>query len=107
VVVLVDDGLATGVTARAALKALRVEGAAKLVLAVPVGSSSTLSELTATGQADDVVCLMTPRRFRAVGQWYDVRCDCNDLSLKILDHVYCSCTCTQLIKPLAIYLSLQ
>jgi len=56
VVVLVDDGLATGVTARAALKALRAKGAAKLVLAVPVGSARTLSELTATGQADEVVC---------------------------------------------------
>eukprot|EP00775_Hariotina_reticulata_P012115 gene12115-12254_t len=71
IVVLVDDGLATGVTARAALKALRAKGAAKLVLAVPVGSARTVSELTATGQADAVVCLMTPWRFRAVGQWYD------------------------------------
>jgi predicted phosphoribosyltransferase len=71
-VVVVDDGLATGVTARAALQALRAKGAGRLVLAVPVGSASTVADMTAAAVADDIVCLSQPRHFRAVGQWYDV-----------------------------------
>lgn len=71
-VVVVDDGLATGVTARAALASLRAAGAARLVLAIPVGSSSSVHELISEGVADDVVCLLTPKHFRAVGQWYEV-----------------------------------
>jgi hypothetical protein len=71
-VVVVDDGLATGVTARAALQALRAKGAGRLVLAVPVGSASTVADMAAAGVADDIVCLSQPRHFRAVGQWYDV-----------------------------------
>lgn len=68
-VVLVDDGLATGVTAEAALLALRRLGARRLVLAVPVGAPDTVDRLG--GIADDVVCLVTPRHFGAVGGWYD------------------------------------
>lgn len=67
-VVVVDDGLATGGTARAALAAVRAEGAAHVVLAVPVGAAQTVQELS--GDADDVVVLAAPSAFRAVGQWY-------------------------------------
>lgn len=65
-----DDGLATGVTARAACAAIRAAGAARVVLAVPVGSAHTVSELQQEGVADVVVCLRTPQRFRAVGAHY-------------------------------------
>lgn len=68
-VVVVDDGLATGVTARAALGALRGHGPRRLVLAVPVGAPSSVDALRPA--ADEVVCLHAPRAFAAVGQWYD------------------------------------
>jgi putative phosphoribosyl transferase len=66
--VVVDDGLATGGTARAALGAVRGEGASRVVLAVPVGAAQTVLELSA--DADEVVVLAAPSAFRAVGQWY-------------------------------------
>jgi putative phosphoribosyl transferase len=68
-VVVVDDGLATGATMRAALQALRAERPASLVAAVPVGAPETCAELAAI--ADDVVCPMQPAHFGAVGWWYD------------------------------------
>jgi predicted phosphoribosyltransferase len=68
-VVVVDDGLATGVTALAALRWVRSGGPARLVMAVPVGSRPACAAVARV--ADDVVCLRTPRRFRAVGRWYD------------------------------------
>jgi putative phosphoribosyl transferase len=68
-VIVVDDGLATGVTARAALRAVRAAGPARLVLAVPVGAPDTV-EVVRT-EADDVVVLAVPRDFYAVGQWYE------------------------------------
>jgi putative phosphoribosyl transferase len=67
-VVVVDDGLATGGTARAALAAVRAEGASRVVLAVPVGAAQTVRDLAA--DADDIVVLAAPDAFRAVGQWY-------------------------------------
>lgn len=67
-VIVVDDGLATGVTARAALQALRDRSPAHLVLAVPVGAPETVRRVQA--EADDVVVVETPERFLAVGQWY-------------------------------------
>jgi predicted phosphoribosyltransferase len=68
-VILVDDGLATGSTMRAAVAALRARRPARLVVAVPVGSSDTCRDLDA--EADDVVCARTPEPFFAVGAWYD------------------------------------
>ena len=69
VVVVVDDGLATGTTARAAVVAVRRRGAARVVLAVPVAAASTARELR--GVADDLVCTYEPGHLRAVNQWYD------------------------------------
>ena len=67
-VVLVDDGLATGVTAEAALRSLRAAGPARLVVAAPVCAPETALRLAAL--ADDFVCVETPRDFIAVGRWY-------------------------------------
>lgn len=67
-VVVVDDGIATGATMRASLRSLRKRGAARLIVAVPVGPEETLVELH--GEADEIICLATPRPFRAVGLHY-------------------------------------
>ena len=67
-VVVVDDGIATGTTVRAALKALRRLRPAKLVLAVPVASNDTIYELSKL--VDDVVCLSQPGHFGSVGTYY-------------------------------------
>jgi predicted phosphoribosyltransferase len=66
--VLVDDGLATGSTMRAALKALRSLGPARTIVGVPVGAVEACRELG--DQADRVVCVATPEPFQAVGLWY-------------------------------------
>lgn len=69
--VVVDDGLATGATARAALQALRdrdLDRPSRVVLAVPVAPPDTLHRLAAL--VDDTVCLLTPDPFYAVGEWY-------------------------------------
>ena len=65
---MVDDGLATGVTARAALRALRPHHPRRLLLAVPVGAPASVEALAS--EADEVICLQAPRAFTAVGQWY-------------------------------------
>ena len=66
--VVVDDGLATGGTARAVLGVARARGAVRVVLAVPVAPADSLPLLAA--DADAVVCLLSPSRFTAVGSWY-------------------------------------
>jgi putative phosphoribosyl transferase len=68
-VVLVDDGLATGVTAMAALRVLRERGPGRLVLAVPVCARETAERLRPL--VDDLVCAESPAQFYAVGAWYD------------------------------------
>lgn len=67
-VVVVDDGLATGVSARAGVELSRRLGAAEVILAVPVGAPETVRSLMDV--ADEVVCLEQPADFRAVGTWY-------------------------------------
>ncbi|PZG21193.1 phosphoribosyltransferase, partial [Spongiactinospora gelatinilytica] len=67
-VIIVDDGLATGNTARAGLRAVRKEGPARLVLAVPVGAPETVASMRE--EADEVVVPAAPPEFQAVGQWY-------------------------------------
>ena len=69
IAILVDDGLATGATMRAAVKALRQRGAAKIVVAVPVGPPDTCHEIEE--QTDETICLSTPEFFQAVGQYYE------------------------------------
>jgi putative phosphoribosyl transferase len=68
-VILIDDGLATGVTATAAARSLRARGASSVVLAVPVGAPQAVRDLSS--EVDEVVCLERPVLFRAVGQWYE------------------------------------
>ncbi|GGV27004.1 phosphoribosyltransferase [Streptomyces longisporoflavus] len=68
-VIVVDDGLATGVTARAALRHLRSLEPARLILAIPVCAPEAAAGMRA--EADDVVCLQQPPDFGAVGFWYD------------------------------------
>lgn len=67
-VVVVDDGIATGATARAACQVARAQGAARVVLAVPVAAVDAIAALAEV--ADEVVCLETPDWFGSVGQWY-------------------------------------
>ena len=67
-VVIVDDGMATGYTVRAAVEAVRARGAARIVVAVPIGSAESVRLLA--GQVDEVVCLHVSHRLRAVGQAY-------------------------------------
>ncbi len=69
IVVLVDDGLATGASMRAAVTALRAQQPGWVVVAVPVGAAATCSELRA--EVDEVVCARQPEPFFAVGAWYD------------------------------------
>lgn len=68
-VILVDDGLATGSTMRAAVAALRQQGPARIVVAVPVAAPSTCQELRR--EVDEIVCFATPEPFMAVGRFYD------------------------------------
>lgn len=68
-VILVDDGLATGATMRAAVQALRARHAARIVVAVPVGALGTCNMLAT--EADEIICAMTPEPFLAVGYWYE------------------------------------
>lgn len=69
VALIVDDGIATGSTAKAACDVARALGAAEVILAVPVGSAAAISALSS--KADEVICLDTPANFFAVGQWYE------------------------------------
>jgi putative phosphoribosyl transferase len=66
--VIVDDGIATGATARAACQVARAQGASRVVLAVPVAPPSVRVALVPA--ADEVICVETPRHFLAIGEWY-------------------------------------
>jgi putative phosphoribosyl transferase len=69
VAVVVDDGVATGGTAAAALRWARAQGASRVILAIPVAPREAITRLSK--EADEVVCLATPDPFFAVGQWYE------------------------------------
>ena len=66
--ILVDDGLATGVTATAAARALRQRAAQQIILAIPVGAPSTIRAISR--EVDQVLSLAAPEQFQAVGSWY-------------------------------------
>ena len=68
-VILVDDGLATGATMLAAVKALRQQQPARIVVAVPTAAPETCEQLRA--EVDDIICAITPEPFHAVGLWYE------------------------------------
>jgi predicted phosphoribosyltransferase len=68
-VILVDDGLATGSSMRAAVQALRQRGPRELVVAVPIAAPSTCKDLAE--EVDDILCAATPEPMRAVGLWYE------------------------------------
>jgi predicted phosphoribosyltransferase len=68
IVILIDDGLATGSTMRAAAAALRKQHPARIVVAVPVSSPETCNEFRS--EVDEIVCAVTPEPFRGVGMWY-------------------------------------
>ena len=83
---LVDDGLATGATMVAAVRWARSSGAARVVVAVPVGAAQSTSALRR--EADEVVCPYEQRRFGAVGFWYDVFTQVeNDEVVALLDEL--------------------
>lgn len=69
IVVVVDDGIATGYTIRAAVQSIRRKNPAKLILAVPVAPQETIEELSK--EVDQVVCLSTPEIFYAIGEFYE------------------------------------
>ena len=81
-VIVVDDGLATGSTMRAALKAIRQQQPARLVVAVPVGPPSTCERLRDV--ADEVVCALVPTPFHAVGLWYQNFPQASDEEVRML-----------------------
>lgn len=81
-VVLVDDGLATGATMKAAVRAVRVQAPQRTIVAVPVGAPDTCAALRE--EADQVVCLRTPPHFQAVGLWYARFDQTTDLEVRSL-----------------------
>lgn len=81
-VILVDDGLATGSTMRAAVKAVRQQQPARVIVAVPVGAASTCADLAT--EADNVVCVRMPDPFVAVGLWYRDFTPTTDLEVRTL-----------------------
>lgn len=81
-VIVVDDGLATGSTMRAAVLALRRRNPARVVVAVPVAAASTCAALGEL--ADEVVCVATPEPFEAVGCWYEVFDQTSDDEVRVL-----------------------
>jgi predicted phosphoribosyltransferase len=82
IVILVDDGLATGSTMQAAVKSLKRLRAARVIVAVPVGAIDTCERLRRL--ADDVVCVATPEPFRAVGIWYEEFSQTSDEEVRAL-----------------------
>ena len=68
-ILLIDDGIATGATTRAAIKALKLQHPERIVLVVPVASSSTLAEIE--NEVDEIICPLKPINFYAVGLWYE------------------------------------
>lgn len=84
-VILVDDGLATGSTMKAAARAVRALGPSRVVVAVPTAARETCEELRQ--EVDEVVCSLTPEPFHAVGLWYQEFSQTSDAEVReLLDH---------------------
>jgi predicted phosphoribosyltransferase len=83
-VLLIDDGLATGSTMKAAVQAVRAHKPARIVVAVPVGSPETCAEFA--DLADDILCARTPQPFSAVGLWYRDFSQTSDAEVRALLH---------------------
>jgi predicted phosphoribosyltransferase len=84
-VIVVDDGLATGSTMRAAVRALRKMQPREIIVAVPVAAPSTCKDFRS--EADDIICLRTPEPFQAVGLWYEEFDQTSDEEVhELLDH---------------------
>ena len=81
-VILVDDGLATGATMRAAAAAVRRQSPARVVVATPVASEEACDAFRDI--VDDVICVLTPRPFQAVGLWYDDFTQTSDAEVRAL-----------------------
>jgi len=81
-VIVVDDGVATGSTCRAACRVARARGARRLVLAVPVGATESIHELA--DSADEIICLSTPPGFGSVGEWYEDFTQTSDAEVRTL-----------------------
>jgi len=81
-VVLIDDGLATGASMLAASRALRPQGAARIVVAVPVASRQTCDDFRR--EVDEIICLATPHPFGAVGIWYEDFAQISDQQVRAL-----------------------
>jgi putative phosphoribosyl transferase len=81
-VILVDDGLATGATMRAAVQAVRQFGPARVTVGAPVGARESCDALE--GLADEVVCVRTPEPFHAVGAWYSEFSQTGDEEVRVL-----------------------
>lgn len=84
ILIIVDDGIATGNTMISTIKMLQKENPEKIVVAIPVSSQSALQKLKNTPFIDEVVCLLTPTNFRAVGQFYENFDQVDDLEVKAL-----------------------
>ncbi len=83
-IVLVDDGLATGATMRAAARAIRAQAPARLIIAVPLAAEHTCESLAP--EADEIVCAATPEPFFAVGLWYEDFSETSDDEVRDLLH---------------------
>lgn len=81
-VILVDDGVATGASMRAAIKAARQEGPARIVLAVPVAAADSVAQLQA--EVDEIVCPLVPDMLAAIGYWYDAFPQVSDSEVRSL-----------------------
>ncbi|HEX2241616.1 MAG TPA: phosphoribosyltransferase [Actinomycetota bacterium] len=81
-VILVDDGLATGSTMRAAVEAIRQQAPARIVVAVPTAAASTCADFAQ--EVDEVVCVQTPEPFQAVGLWYEDFAQTTDEEIRAL-----------------------
>lgn len=87
VVIVIDDGLATGASMKAAIAALRQQQPARIVVAVPVAPRDTIIELEA--KADEVVCVLMPDNFLGVGRWYEDFTQLSDEQVRdILEHAW-------------------